>query len=279
MTATIHLGFMDLNSAAESVTLSIGVTFSGAVEPQKIEKACATLSKVWPILGAHLHRNEQTGNIEAVIPDPANAALKFINGTLAENESPYVRTNTISTQVISRNESLYRDRPLRDLDAYISGGDPAFALHVAYLSDATIITLTIVHILMDASGFTEVIKAFILALNGESTPPLLPHDPWAVILPDALRSSSDPDSSKGWAVWDAESGLASIQAEKRDFEADGPIQSRIVYFPAAEIARLKREIAGDLQKIGNNVTALSTTDIVGAWLYKVTPPFLPKGTI
>ncbi|QRV77665.1 hypothetical protein RhiJN_05680 [Ceratobasidium sp. AG-Ba] len=218
MATVIILGFMDLNSAAESVTLSSGIIFSGAVERQKIQQACSKLSNAWPVLGAHLRRNE-TGKIEAVIPDSANAALKVtslvINSTLAENEKVYVPTKTISTQLILRNESLYRPQPLQNLEAYISRGDPAFTLHVTYLSDATILTLTIAHVLMDASGFTEVIRGFILALDGEPIPPLLSHDRWSVILPEALDSPSNPEASRGWAVWDAHSALASRQAEEK----------------------------------------------------------------
>ncbi|KAG8698562.1 hypothetical protein FRC09_007171 [Ceratobasidium sp. 395] len=274
MAIVIDLGFMDLNSAAESVTLSSGIIFSGAIEPQKVEKACAVLSKAWPILGARLRRNQETSKIEAVIPDPANVELKVtclvLNGKLEEHESLYTRTSTISTQFVPRNESLYREQPLKTLEAYIASGDPAFALHLSYLSDATIFTLTIAHILMDASGFTEVINAFKLALDGEPIPPLLDHDPWATILPEALRSPSDSDASKGWAVWNLESGLASRQAEEKDTQVDGPIQSRTIYFPALEIARLKREAAEDLRKLGYEVPRLSTTDTVGAWLYKHT---------
>ncbi|KAG9123827.1 hypothetical protein FRC07_013831 [Ceratobasidium sp. 392] len=274
MAVIINLGFMDLNSSAESVTLSSGIVFSGAIESQKVEAACTTLSKAWPILGAHLRRNEETSKIEAVIPDPSNAKLRITslvaNTTLAENERLYARTATISTQIISRNESLYREQPLRNLEEYISSGDPAFALHVAYLSDATILTLTIAHILMDASGFTEVIKALILALDREPIPPLLTYDPWAMILPEALCAPSDPNASKGWAIWDAESSLVSRRTEERDLKADGPIQSRAIYFPAAEIARLKREAIEDLRKVGYDVPILSTTDVIGAWLYKHT---------
>ncbi|QRV92482.1 Transferase domain-containing protein [Ceratobasidium sp. AG-Ba] len=273
METVITLGFMDLNSAAESVTLSSGITFSGAVEPQKVQIACNKLSNAWPILGAHLRRSE-TGKIEAVIPNEANSALKVttlaINGTLAKNEKIYVQTKTISTQYISRNESFYRPQPLQNLEAYVSRGDPAFALHVTYLSDATIFTLTIAHILMDASGLTEVIKGFILALDGKPIPPLLSHDPWSVILPEALGSPSNPEASRGWAVWDADSGLASRRAEEKDMQADGPIQSRTIYFPAAEIARLKQEAIEELKRGGYEVPILSTTDIVGAWLYKHT---------
>lgn len=127
---------------------------------------------------------------------------------------------------------------------------------------------------MDASGFNEFIKALILALDGEPIPPLLDQDPWAVLLPQALRTPDLPDAHRGWVVWGAEEGLASRQAEEKDAQADGPVQKRAIYFPAAEIARLKLQALEELRAAGKLVSFLSTNDVVVAWLYKVSRRFL-----
>lgn len=129
---------------------------------------------------------------------------------------------------------------------------------------------------MDASGYSQFIKAFILALDGMPVPPLLAQDPWAVLLPDALCSPSDLDAIRGWTVWGAEAGVASRQAEQRDFEADGPVQQRTIYFPATEIARLKHEALQELHSAGYPTPFLSTNDVVAAWLYKVSQINLTK---
>ena len=194
---------------------------------------------------------------------------QFVDSTLKETERLYIRTNSISTQVITRNESLYRTHPLRSLDDYLSSGDPVFSLHVACLLDATILTLTIAHILMDASGFNEFIRALIITLDKEPIPPLLDQDPWAMLLPKALHVPDIPDARRGWVVLGAEARPAFRQAEENDFELDGPIQKRTIYFPAAEIARLKLQALDELQVVGKSVPFLSTNDVVVAWLYKV----------
>lgn len=274
MSSVVNLPFMDLNSAAESVTLSAGLTFSGAVDPQRVEETCDRMAKAWPILGACIRRNRETNMIEAVVPARESARLKLtsqvINSTLRDTENLYVKTKTITTQITSRNEALYREHPLGDLEYYLSSGEPAFALHAAYLSDATIFTLTIVHVLMDASGFTEFTKAFILAMDYSPIPPLLSHDPWAILLPRALLLPDNPGARQGWTIWGAEEGAASRQAEHRDSEVDGPVQQRTIYFPAVEIARLKREALDDLKSTGRSIPFLSTNDVVVAWLYKHT---------
>lgn len=184
-------------------------------------------------------------------------------------EKPYTKTQTISTQVTLRNEDLYRDYPLRDIEYYLSSGKPAFALHTAYLRDATIFTLTFLHLLMDMSGFSEFAKAFILALDGKPIPPLLSRNPWSALLPRALHLSDNPETRAGWTIWGAEQLTASRQAEQNALTIDGPVRQRTVYFPASEILRLKREAIKELQSAGHSISFLSSTDIIAAWLYKV----------
>ncbi|KDN33449.1 hypothetical protein RSAG8_13460, partial [Rhizoctonia solani AG-8 WAC10335] len=74
--SVLSLPFMDLNSAAESVTLSAGITFSGAVDQCHVKDACDRVARAWPILGSRVQRNSQNGKIEAVIPAPDDARLK-----------------------------------------------------------------------------------------------------------------------------------------------------------------------------------------------------------
>ncbi|KEP54312.1 transferase family protein, partial [Rhizoctonia solani 123E] len=275
MSPAIHsLSFMDLNSAAESVTFSAGITFSGALDQHHVEETCARIVRAWPILGSRVQRNSETGNIEAVVPAPEDARLEFtsqtIDSKLSDLESLYTKTKSISTQVLTRNKHLYQNEPLTNLEHYITTGKPAFELHTTYLSDATIINLTIVHVLMDASGFTEFTKAFVCALDGEPIPPLLPHDPWSILLPRALGRPDDSNASLGWTIWGPQQGITSRNAEAKALQADGLVEERIIYFPASEIVRMKREALEELKVAGTPVSFLSTSDIVSAWLYKHT---------
>ncbi|KAL5632598.1 hypothetical protein ACGC1H_005521 [Rhizoctonia solani] len=275
MSPTVQsLPFMDLNSAAESVTFGAGLTFSGALDQRQVEETCARITRAWPILGSRVQRNSETGRIEAVVPAPEDARLEFtsqiIESKLSDLESLYTKTKSISTQVLARNKHLYRKDPLENLEHYITTGKPAFDIHTTYLLDATIINLTIVHVLMDASGFTEFTKAFVRALGGEPIPPLLSHDPWSILLPRALDLPDDPNASLGWTIWGPQQRIASRNVEAKALQVDGPIEQRIVYFPASEIVRMKREALEELEVAGTPVSFLSTSDVVSAWLYKHT---------
>ncbi|KAG8705060.1 hypothetical protein FRC09_003178 [Ceratobasidium sp. 395] len=281
MTSIVELGHRDVNDPfVKDMTISVGLIFSGVVEAEKIEKAWSTLGKAWPILGAHIRRNEeradayageQTGKAEMVTPDPANLELKVtsqvLDRTLAETESIHTRTNTISTQVTIRTDFLYRAQPPQDLDQYFESGDPIFALHAAYLTDATFLTLTFPH-LIDATGCQAVVLSFMRAMNGEPIAPLLSYDPWSLILPKALDAPTDHDALKPWCTWDAKSIEALTKGMEAEIRNNLPVQTRTIYFPANEIMRLKEEAILDLQKAGYEVPILSTTDIIGAWFYK-----------
>ncbi|QRV73493.1 hypothetical protein RhiJN_01507 [Ceratobasidium sp. AG-Ba] len=271
MPEIIELGFMDLNPFIESMTVSHGVVFSGAFEVGKIERAWAKLGETWPILGAYVRHNEESDKIELVIPDAPDRKLKVtskvLNQTLEETESFHVRTATITTQICVRTEMLYRDGPQKNLQQHIATGDPVFALHTGYLADATFITITFPH-LVDGCGYHALIMSLLSALDDQPIPPLLTHDPWAVILLEALQTPTDPEAVRSMSTWD-KSAAAILQHEMEvGYRANEPIQMRTIYFPAAEIEKMKLDAMEDLKRANLEVPWLSTTDLIGAWMYK-----------
>ncbi|QRW15386.1 hypothetical protein RhiLY_14385 [Ceratobasidium sp. AG-Ba] len=202
-----------------------------------------------------------------VIPDTGSIELKAtsltLDQTLAETESLFIQTPTISTQVTTPSTHLYRTCPLQTLKDLADSGDPIWSLHVTYLKDSTIIGLTFPHI-MDARGYQTLLTGLMQALADRPIPPLLSYDPWLKILPEALKSSVQVG-----AAWNVES----IQEMQRDIVADieatGPMQTRIVYFPAEEVTRLKQKAMADIRKAGyTDVQWVSTSDVLSAWFYQ-----------
>jgi flagellar biosynthesis protein FliR len=59
MSFVLDLPFMDLNCAAESVTMNAGLTFSGAIDPLQVEEARARIATAWPTLGAYIRQNKE----------------------------------------------------------------------------------------------------------------------------------------------------------------------------------------------------------------------------
>lgn len=53
---------MDLNSAAESLVLSVGLTFGGKIDPLQVEDACSRIAKAWPLLGAHIFLDNEVNS-------------------------------------------------------------------------------------------------------------------------------------------------------------------------------------------------------------------------
>jgi hypothetical protein len=184
--------------------------------------------------------------------------------SIHETESLPVRTQTISTQRLTRNLDLYFDKPQPTTEEFISSQSPAFRLHVSCLLDATTFTFTFPHVLMDASGAGTVMRGLISALEGK---PLLPHldgDPWTSLVTEPRAMSP-----RGWTTYGPVDFMAAAESERVDLETDGPIQQRTIYFPPAEVARLKQEAMGQLEALGISVPFLSSGDVVVAWLYKV----------
>ncbi|QRV98050.1 hypothetical protein RhiJN_26069 [Ceratobasidium sp. AG-Ba] len=272
MVELIELGYLDVNPITAPAALCVGTIFSGAVEAGKIEQAWATVGKAWPILGACVRLNHKTEKIEMVVPDPADIQLKVtskqINSTLAQTEQVYIKTNLISTQAIVRDSSLYHPHPLQDLNAYIANGDPIWSLHVTYLMDATILAFTFPH-LMDGGGMQFLLHALIGAMDGRPVPPAASNDPWTTLLSKSQFSPDHPTALSSWSVWDEESVQEFQQAALADMEAYGPLQPRIIYFPATEIERLKRQGMEDIRTAGHSdIKWLSTSDVLSAWFYQ-----------
>ncbi|QRV75385.1 hypothetical protein RhiJN_03400 [Ceratobasidium sp. AG-Ba] len=263
---------MDVNPILSPIAFCIATIFSGAVEVGKIEQALDAVTRGWPVLGARVRFNEQTGKIEMLIPDVPSVRLKAtskqIDSTLAQTKLVHIKTRTISTQVIVRDPSMYRSRPLQNLQAHIESGEPIWSLHITYLKDSTILAFTLPHF-MDAGGLQDILHALIGAMDGKPIPPPASQHPWSTLLTKARLHPSHPDLAGSWSVWDGQSVEEFQQEALSDIQAIGPLQSRNIYFPATEIMRLKQQAMEDIINAGyNDVKWLSTSDVISAWFYQ-----------
>ena len=118
---------------------------------------------------------------------------------------------------------------------------------------------------MDAGGAIEVMRGLVAALEGKDPKPHLEGDPWADIA--ALAKSGD--LPRGWTAYGPNEFALAQDVESKDLESEGPIQQRTIYFPRAEIERLKSEAMRELKGMDIEVPFLSSGDVVVAWLYKV----------
>ncbi|ELU36429.1 hypothetical protein AG1IA_09541 [Rhizoctonia solani AG-1 IA] len=242
---------MDEHSGTAHLTLTIGYIFSGVVNRSQIEYAANSLIQKWPILGVRFRRSS------------SNTTFKGIH----QVETLPVRTSNITTQRLSRSPELYFEKSQPALEELVSSQSPVFGLHVSCLADATIFAFTFSHLLMGVSGAGSVMRGLISLLEGEELLDELEGDPWADLLNTA--PPGDNLSLKGLLTYGPSDFLASAEMERMDLERDGPISRRTIYFPPAEIARLKDQAMEELKTLGLDVPFLSSSDVVVAWLYKV----------
>ncbi|KAF8601186.1 hypothetical protein BDV93DRAFT_585929, partial [Ceratobasidium sp. AG-I] len=251
------------------LTLTLALVFSGVVDEARLRAAVSKLGRAWPMLGSRLRRMaSESQAIEALVPEADHAKLattfNIVPKSLHEVETLPTRTSTISTQLLTRNTSLYYHSPQPSLEHYLSTQCPAFHLHVSVLNDATVLSLTFPHILMDAGGASEVMRGLVGALEGNDPKPQLEGDPWA----DIAALSKDGEPTRGWTTYGPKEFALAQDVESNDLDRDGPIQQRTIYFPYAEIERLKNEAMRELEWIGVKVPFLSSGDVIVAWLYK-----------
>ncbi|KAF8738224.1 Transferase family, partial [Rhizoctonia solani] len=264
---------MDAHSGGAHLVLTIGFIFSGAVDRAQIESAVKVLAGKWPVLGARLRRsssNAQSQALEALIPDSQHAVLATTFYTTPKGihqiETLPARTSTIATQRLSRNLELYFEKSQPTLEELISSESPAFRLHVSCLADATVFAFTFPHVLMDASAAGSVMRGLVSVLEGKAPLDELEGDPWADFV-NTARPGADLNL-RGWSTYGPSDFMASAETERMDLERDGPISQRTIYFPPAEIARLKEQAMRELKVLGLEVPLLSSGDVIVAWLYK-----------
>ncbi|KAF8601194.1 hypothetical protein BDV93DRAFT_558689 [Ceratobasidium sp. AG-I] len=189
---------------------------------------------------------------------------QIIPKSLHEVETLPTRTSAISTPLLTRNTSLYYHSPQPSLEHNLSTQCPTFHLHISILNDTTVLSLTFPHVLMDAGGASEIMRGLVCALEGKGPKPQLAADPWA----DIAALSKDREPTRGWTTYGPKEFALAQDVESNDLDRDGPIRQRTIYFPYAEIERLKSEAMRELEWMGVKVPFLSSGDVIVAWLYK-----------
>jgi hypothetical protein len=133
--------------------------------------------------------------------------------------------------------------------------------------DATIIGLTTPHVLCDGHGNKEIILALARILRGEEVEPLQLGDPFGPI----LNVQTPPDPPPYWSVFNMWQIVVFMACLIWDFVRNRDIQNRELFFPKAEVDRLKEEAMGDLRKKHGEKPDIwvSASDVLVAFCLKV----------
>ncbi|KAK7992578.1 hypothetical protein PG988_001372 [Apiospora saccharicola] len=188
------LHFMDNQMSPREIVLSQALLFSSVLDATKLHDGLVKLvsSGDWRKLGGRL-RKQRDGLLELHVPTeftaerpavlfraetmdmpigqhPLAARLARAATVAAEGGGPSLHPGTTEFKELSLVPGWCTKQ-----DDYLSCDDPVLGLRVILFADATIVSLTIPHVVVGALGFQSIFLAWSAALrdDGVAIPPLL----------------------------------------------------------------------------------------------------------
>ena len=158
---------------------------------------------------------------------------------------------------------------------YFVPNTPAVHAHVSTFDDATVISLTIPHAVVDIQGVAILMRAWTAALNGElesvqhSPSTYAPFDTLAAA-PDVPSSSSD-NPWRGWFFLSIFSIIRWVIAFLWKNYSEGSGSAYNMWFPKEWLAQRKEECMAELKARGSDEW-VGTNDVLMAAYYKVCLP-------
>ncbi|OAA57632.1 Chloramphenicol acetyltransferase-like domain protein [Niveomyces insectorum RCEF 264] len=232
----------------------------------------------WRKLGARVAPNPQTGFLEYHLPHtfPDNYEL-FKWSTEEKHES---LDKAAPSMAAPSGDGVAFLPPMREFDAAVRPSDwpyhladdpadsPLLYVHVALYDDASILVLSLPHVVGDQLGTASIIKAWLGVLRGETPPPLL-DDP----LPNEKQYADYPKHEvqvKGkQRVRRTGERFLVILGFIPDFVFYKEEIHHTVFFPRSLVTSLRQRATKELAaKYGEKVPAVSDGDIVTAILAK-----------
>lgn len=153
---------------------------------------------------------------------------------------------------------------------YLATDQPLLCLHVTSFADATVVGLTFPHVLCDAMGASELLKAWCDVVTGKShlVKPLsgICEDPLATV-----GTADDKEAKEGEFVLESfqTRGCALVLFISRylwDVTTRRTIQERHIYLPAEFMTKLRHDVEQELvQSHSGQTPFLSDGDLITAW--------------
>jgi hypothetical protein len=176
-------------------------------------------------------------------------------------------TDEIHITVKAFPHDLYSRPGRRSLKDLFSHDIPNSALQLTQFDDASIVGLSIPHVLADGHGAKEVARALVRALRGEEVAPIDPSsDPFA-----KFAGQPVPPPTPGWRLFSFFQMVVFVAGMLWDRLRYPKYEVREVYVPPKEVERIKRQATEDIRaELGEQTDAwVSTSDALVAFVLKV----------
>lgn len=147
---------------------------------------------------------------------------------------------------------------------------PMTRLHITTVEDASMVAIYVPHILCDAYGITVIMRNLVRVLDGHPPPAALDHqDPFRRYKHNFGNINSAPT---GWRTLSPADKAALYAREMWEQMFNGPLESRNVFFPAAEVDRIKHQAMDELRAMHRD-HRISTSEAIVAFCLKVSGYF------
>ncbi|OAQ69677.1 transferase family domain-containing protein [Pochonia chlamydosporia 170] len=279
--------FLDNSRSHKNLLLAWTLRFNDVLDGEKLNDALWQLLEIgdWRKLGGRLRMDKQ-GKLEMHVPKVFTKEYPPVYFTsesfdLGIEEHPLARELPTPTENVSlqrpasdfRSLSTRTDAP-RTLTDLISKDIPQMSLHVVSFNDATLVSVSWPHALMDGMSLQSLLKSWSLVLAGknEEVAPLLGAKE------DLIYTAASPQivPKEPWIMGEAIlTGFAFFLFVVRflwNILTQRTIECRTICFPRAIMARLRQkalEEAAEVHRDKEDPPWLSEGDVILAWGAKI----------
>ncbi|KAJ3475670.1 hypothetical protein NLG97_g9379 [Lecanicillium saksenae] len=261
------------------------LVFNDALDAQKLADSLSELLQIgdWKKLAGRLHVNggkQKQGYLELHVPQQfttAEPAIGFSNTVFDCNAeqhhlgrllAPFSADDTVqslSPDLMAFTGVPHIPRSMQELME--RGGGPQLYLHVTNFSDATVVSLTWPHYLMDAMGLEALLRNWSLMVNDEAervTPLLGAHT-------DTLREAVDMDPGPKEELILEKLSMGFFALLRLGFQflcaslCGRKWEERRIALSPAKVDQLCRRARGELSANKNANAFISEGDILAAW--------------
>jgi hypothetical protein len=190
-----------------------------------------------------------------------------IPGSIHDHYSYSKPSDEIRCTVKLNPDDFYLEGAPRSVGELMKRDIPMVQLQLTLFDDATLVGLTTPHVLCDGHGNKEIMRALTCILQGEVVAPLQEGDPFEPI----LNVQGAPELPPYWRVFSIWQTVIFLTCLMWDFICDRETQNRELFFPKAEVERLKDEAMEDLRKEHGEKPDVwvSSSDVLVAFCLKV----------
>ncbi|KAF2174777.1 hypothetical protein K469DRAFT_743569 [Zopfia rhizophila CBS 207.26] len=276
----IPLGSFDDTKVNRSLSLDFTMRYDDVLDVQKLVGALEKLLDMpgWRKLGARLRLNDQE-KLEYHVPEKftkerPSVSFTHITHEISISSHPLASQIPRATNKLTSSPPLGQFRPIllppnsaTKLEDWIYSDRPQFQLHIVSFEDATLVTLSWLHKLLDAMGRSVLLKAWTAVLEGREhdVPELYGYDfdPLASLgaPPSKIESEEEVEESviadrqlKGWSMFKfVISYVWELLIHRRE-------EQRMICIPAAYFKRLKEQCLQDLKGMHPATITMDTSD-------------------